>query len=71
MMKVNMYDCWGVVGRSVIARVVVVVEFEVSVYTIPPLKEKVWAAENVAATRASVNCFAFSNAETERLETLV
>ena len=26
MMKVNMYDCWGVVGRSVIARVVVVVE---------------------------------------------
>ena len=31
MMKVNMYDCWGVVGRSVIARVVVVVEFEVSV----------------------------------------
>jgi hypothetical protein len=25
-MKVNIYDCWGVVGRSVMARVVVAVE---------------------------------------------
>ena len=31
MMKVNIQLCWGVVGRSVIARVVVVVEFEMSV----------------------------------------
>ena len=31
IMKVNIYDCWGVVGMSVMARVVIAVEFEESV----------------------------------------
>ena len=70
-MKVNMYDCWGVVGRSVMARVVVAVEFEVSVYTIPVRKLKVCAAANVAETRESEFCLAHNSPETDKLDTLV
>ena len=70
-MKVKISLCCGVVGKSVIARVVVAVEFEVSVYTMPVLKEKVCAAENVAAMRVSVACLADNRAETYRLDTFV
>ncbi len=59
-MKVNIYDCWGVLGISVKDSVVITVASLFKLYTIPLMKLYVCEAEKAEDKSASVVCFDFS-----------